>query len=100
MITPAQYNQVLQKASDEQLMQMLRRPDKIPSQFIVSEINRRQHMRQAAQAQQRQQAEQMAQPQQMPAVGMNTGGNPIMAQIDALADSCLLYTSPSPRDRG
>ena len=86
MINPAQYNQVLQKASDEQLMQMLRRPDKIPSQFIVSEINRRQHMRQASQAQQRQQAQQMAQPQQMPAVGMNTGGNPIMAKIDALAD--------------
>ena len=46
MINPAQYTKVLQGASDEQLMAMLKRPDKIPSQFIVVEINRRQAMRQ------------------------------------------------------
>ena len=56
MINPAQFNDVLSKASDQQLMALLKRPDKIPSQFVVSEINRRQSMRQAAQAQQRQQA--------------------------------------------
>jgi len=57
MINPAQYNAVLGKASDDQLMAMLRRPDKIPSQFIVAEINRRQHMRQAAMAEQQKQAQ-------------------------------------------
>ena len=56
MITPAQYTQVLQQASDPQLMQMLKRPDKIPSQFVVAEINRRQSMRQAAMAERQRQA--------------------------------------------
>ena len=95
MINPAQYTKVLQGASDEQLMAMLKRPDKIPSQFIVAEINRRQAMRQAAQAQERQMAkmqqqpvmpqapQQMApmgkqQPQRPPQqpVGMRVGGDP------------------------
>ena len=95
MINPAQYTKVLQAASDQQLMDMLKRPDKIPSQFIVAEINRRQAMRQAAQAQERKMAsmqqqpvmpqapQQMApqgrqQPQRPPQqpVGMRVGGNP------------------------
>ena len=89
MINPAQYNKVLQSASDEQLMAMLRRPDKIPSQFIVAEINRRQAMRQAQEVEKRrvaQMAQQMpqqaamaqAQPMtpQQPTVGMFVGGNP------------------------
>lgn len=68
MINPAQYTAVLQKASDGQLMQMLKRPDKIPSQFVVAEINRRQSMRQAAMADQQRQArvqEMMTAQQQM-----------------------------------
>lgn len=56
MINPAQYTQVLQQASDPQLMSMLKRPDKIPSQFVVAEINRRQSMRQAAMADRQRQA--------------------------------------------
>jgi hypothetical protein len=68
MINPAQFNEVLSKASDQQLMALLKRPDKIPSQFVVSEINRRQTVRQAAQAQQRQQA--IAQEQQRAAQNM------------------------------
>lgn len=80
MINPAQYQKVLQNASDDQLMNMLRRPDKIPSQFIVAEINRRQAMRQAAQAQQRNmttmQAPQQPMPQDMPVKRMNAGGLP------------------------
>ena len=70
MINPAQFNEVLGRASDQQLMALLKRPDKIPSQFVVSEINRRQAVRQAAQAQQRQQA--IAQEQQRAAQSMNT----------------------------
>ena len=69
MINPAQYTQVLQQVSDGQLMQMLKRPDKIPSQFVVAEINRRQSMRQAAMAEQQRQArvqEMMTAQQQMP----------------------------------
>jgi hypothetical protein len=59
MINPAQYQKVLGQISDEQLMGMLRRPDKIPSQFIVAEINRRQAMRQSAKANQAAVAQQM-----------------------------------------
>lgn len=91
MINPAQYTKVLQGASDEQLMAMLKRPDKIPSQFIVAEINRRQAMRQAAQAEQRKAASMQQQPvmqqapQQMPPqgqmqqrpAGMRIGGQPL-----------------------
>ena len=50
MINPAQYQQVLQKMPDQALMQLLKRPDKIPSQFVVQEINRRKQMRQGEQA--------------------------------------------------
>ena len=86
MINPAQYQKVLGQASDDQLMAMLRRPDKIPSQFIVAEINRRQAARQASKAQQAGMAQQMAQqpPSQMQQMqqqqmqmqprGMNQGG--------------------------
>lgn len=93
MINPAQYTSVLQKASDEQLMNMLRRPDKIPSQFVVAEINRRQNMRQAAMADQQRQArvQEMAMAQQRPpAMGMQSGGIPsrqAFSTIDQLAQS-------------
>jgi hypothetical protein len=72
MINPAQYTQVLQQASDPQLMQMLKRPDKIPSQFVVAEINRRQSMRQAAMAERQRQAgvQEMMTAQQMREGGM------------------------------
>ena len=92
MINPAQFQRVLGQASDEQLMTMLRRPDKIPSQFIVAEINRRQAMRQASKAQQAGLAQQMAQqppsqmqqmPRQEPRMeprGMREGGMVANAQ--------------------
>ena len=93
MINPAQYTAVLQKASDGQLMQMLKRPDKIPSQFVVAEINRRQSMRQAAMADQQRQArvqemmtaqQQMPQqqmPQQQQPMGMAKGGPSIVTAL-------------------
>lgn len=80
MINPAQYTAVLQKASDGQLMQMLKRPDKIPSQFVVAEINRRQSMRQAAMADQQRQArvqEMMTAQQQMPQQQMSQQQQPM-----------------------
>ena len=92
MINPAQFQRVLGQASDDQLMTMLRRPDKIPSQFIVAEINRRQAMRQASKAQQAGLAQQMAQqppsqmqqmPRQEPRMeprGMREGGMVANAQ--------------------
>ena len=49
-INPAKIQSVLQQATDQQLMQMLKRPDKIPSMFIQQEIARRRQMRQAAEA--------------------------------------------------
>ena len=118
MINPAQYTKVLQAASDQQLMDMLKRPDKIPSQFIVAEINRRQAMRQAAQAQERRMAsmqqqpvmpqapQQMApqgrqQPQRPPQqpVGMRVGGNPsriaqMMRERPYMVED-LVYRQPS-----
>ena len=51
-INPAKIQGVLSKASDQQLMQMLQRPDKIPSMFIQQEIARRKQMRQAQKAEQ------------------------------------------------
>ena len=92
MINPAQYTAVLQKASDGQLMQMLKRPDKIPSQFVVAEINRRQSMRQAAMADQQRQArvqEMMTAQQQMPQqqmpqqqpMGMSIGGPTLITAL-------------------
>ena len=97
MINPAQYTQVLQQASDGQLMQMLKRPDKIPSQFVVAEINRRQSMRQAAMADQQRQArvqEMMTAQQQMPQqqqpmqprpMGMSQGGIPPVRSVGDFA---------------
>ncbi len=84
MINPAQYQQVLQKMPDQALMQLLKRPDKIPSQFVVQEINRRKQMRQAGQAQKQQVANAVAMQQQQPvqtpegqpAMGMSHGGPP------------------------
>ena len=88
MINPAQYTAVLQKASDGQLMQMLKRPDKIPSQFVVAEINRRQSMRQAAMADQQRQARvqemmtaQQQMPQQQQPMGMAKGGPSIVTAL-------------------
>lgn len=88
MINPAQYTQVLQQASDGQLMQMLKRPDKIPSQFVVAEINRRQSMRQAAMADQQRQARvqemmtaQQQMPQQQQPMGMQKGGPSIVTAL-------------------
>ena len=88
MINPAQYTAVLQKASDGQLMQMLKRPDKIPSQFVVAEINRRQSMRQAAMADQQRQARvqemmtaQQQMPQQQQPMGMAKGGPSIITAL-------------------
>tara|TARA_X000001382_G_scaffold58299_2_gene39911 strand:- start:1143 stop:3281 length:2139 start_codon:yes stop_codon:yes gene_type:complete len=51
-INPAKIQGVLAKATDQQLMQMLQRPDKIPSMFIQQEIARRKQMRQAQKAEQ------------------------------------------------
>ena len=85
MINPAQYQQVLQKMPDPQLMQLLKRPDKIPSQFVIQEINRRKQMRQAEQARKQQVANAVAMQQQpvqtttpegQPAMGMQLGGPP------------------------
>ena len=84
MINPAQYQQVLQKMPDQALMQLLKRPDKIPSQFVVQEINRRKQMRQGEQARKQQVANAVAMQQQQPvqtpegqpAMGMSHGGPP------------------------
>ena len=85
MINPAQYQQVLQKMPDPQLMQLLKRPDKIPSQFVIQEINRRKQMRQAEEARKKQVANAVAMQQQpvqtttpegQPAMGMQFGGPP------------------------
>ena len=92
MINPAQYQQVLQKMPDQQLMQLLKRPDKIPSQFIIQEINRRKQMRQAEQARkqqvanavamQQQQPVQTTTPEGQPAMGMQVGGSPRLSGAD------------------
>ena len=54
MLNPARYQKVLQGMPDQALMQLLKRPDKIPSQFVIQEINRRKQMRQAQAARQQQ----------------------------------------------
>ena len=51
MIDPAKIKSVLSKASDDQLMQMLKKPDQIPSMFVQQEIARRNKARQASKAQ-------------------------------------------------
>ena len=76
----AKVQSVLKNMPDQQLMQMLRRPDKIPSMFIQQELRRRQQMRQASEANARGLGLQPPPPmprQQSPqqAMGMSNGGN-------------------------
>ena len=66
MINPAQYNAALRKMTDQQLQVLIRRPDKIPTQFVVQELNRRAKMRQASKAQEQSMIQQQRQPMQMP----------------------------------
>ena len=60
MINPAKFQSVLGQVQDAQLMEMLKRPDKIPTNFVVAEINRRQAMRTQGKAQQAAQAQNMS----------------------------------------
>mgnify|MGYP001219057663 CR=1 FL=1 len=90
MINPAKFQSVLGQVQDAQLMEMLKRPDKIPTNFVVAEINRRQAMRTQGKAQQAAQAQNMSvmphpqmkpqaaqrQPAQQPQ-GMYDGGVPM-----------------------
>ena len=104
MINPAQYQQVLQKMPDPQLMQLLKRPDKIPSQFVIQEINRRKQMRQAEQARkqqvanavamQQQQPVQTTTPEGQPAVGLQSGGLGRIPYSGARIQTGGLFSSP------
>ena len=103
MINPAQYQQVLQKMPDPQLMQLLKRPDKIPSQFVIQEINRRKQMRQAEQARKQQVANAVAMQQQpvqtttpegQPAVGLQSGGLGRIPYSGARIQTGGLFSSP------
>ena len=49
-VDPIKIQTVLRKASDQQLMTLLKRPDSIPSMFVQQEIRRRNMARQAAKA--------------------------------------------------
>ena len=49
-VDPIKIQTVLRKASDQQLMALLKRPDSIPSMFVQQEIRRRNQARQAAKA--------------------------------------------------
>ena len=82
MINPAKIQSVLQQLPDEQLMAMLKRPDKIPSMFVQQELKRRQQVRMAAKAQQSRppMPPQQPQPQQQP-MGMEDGGRPSFMEI-------------------
>lgn len=79
----AKIQSVLKNMPDQQLMQMLKRPDKIPSMFIQQEMKRRQQMRLASEAKSKglgikpQEVPPMPQTQRPPmeAVGMQDGGN-------------------------
>ena len=71
-INPARIQSVLRQATDDQLMMMLRRPDKVPSMFVQQEIARRRNMRMAASAEMSKQ-QPMQQPMQQP-IGMSNGG--------------------------
>ena len=51
MIDPVKIKNVLSKASDQQLISMLKKPDMIPSMFVQQEIARRNRMRQESKAQ-------------------------------------------------
>jgi len=83
MINPAKVQALLQQLPDNQLMEMLKRPDKIPSMFVQQELKRRQQMRMAGKAQQSQQAMPKPQPQQQPQqpIGMDEGGSPGLMEI-------------------
>jgi len=63
-INPARIQSVLRQASDQQLMMMLRRPDKIPSMFVQQELQRRAAMRQNAKAEQAKMQAPIQRPQQ------------------------------------
>jgi len=63
-INPARIQSVLRQASDQQLMMMLRRPDKIPSMFVQQELQRRRAMRQNAKAEQTKMQAPIQRPQQ------------------------------------
>ena len=67
-INPARIQSVLRQVTDQQLMMMLKRPDKIPSMFIQQELQRRAAMRQNAKAQQAK----MQAPVQRPQQNMNS----------------------------
>tara|TARA_Y100000004_G_scaffold89570_1_gene100482 strand:+ start:466 stop:2421 length:1956 start_codon:yes stop_codon:yes gene_type:complete len=71
-INPARIQSVLRQATDDQLMLMLKRPDRIPSMFVQQEIARRRNMRMAASAELSKQ-QPMQQPMQQP-IGMSNGG--------------------------
>jgi len=79
-VDPTKINSVLTKATDEQLMALLKRPDSIPSMFVQQEIRRRNMARQAAKADlakmNNAQKPQMP-PQMTNAIPMNRGGSPI-----------------------
>lgn len=49
-VDPIKIQTVLRKASDQQLMALLKRPDSIPSMFVQQELRRRNQARQAAKA--------------------------------------------------
>ena len=82
LLNPAKYQQVLQKMPDPQLMELLKRPDKIPSQFVIQEINRRKQMRQAEQARKQQVANAVAMQQQQPVQTTTPEGQPVMGMKD------------------
>ena len=82
MINPAKIQSVLQQLPDEQLMAMLKRPDKIPSMFVQQELKRRHQVRMAATAQQSRPPMPPQQPQpQQPPMGMEDGGSPSLMEI-------------------
>jgi len=82
-VDPTKIQSVLTKATDQQLMAMLKRPDSIPSMFVQQEIRRRNMARQAAKADlaklNNAQKPQLP-PQMTQAVPMNTGGSGRLAE--------------------
>jgi hypothetical protein len=65
MINPAKYDSALKQMTDQQLQLLMKRPDKIPTQFVVKELNRRQQMRRQAKAQEASLSRSAGQPMQM-----------------------------------
>ena len=109
-INPARVQQVLSQATDQQLMQMLKRPDKIPSMFIQQEIAKRRQMRMAANAE-KSKYQQLTGPSVMPAntqfqgvrrlnqpVGMHAGG--AVHQHPHAPATPIAYDRGDPRDIG